>query len=307
VFLILALVAGAAATVLIYQLVQGYERRIAAMQKPEETQVVIVAAADLFPGLVITEADIVGIEIPKKYAPVASFSVPDLVVGRVPRERILANEFVLPERLADSESGVGLNALIPLGMRAISININDGNAVSGFLRPGDIVDMLVTMRDDTSRGAATEAQTFTLLQTVPVLAVNDKAQQDENEAAAEAEAAKAKGKTKGAKKKTTQRKQRPSVTFAVTPEQAEEVAHAERLGEITLSLRRKDDAATVESDGGSTKINDVLGEEEKVKEKKKGGKGGGKKTTTEEPGGLKIIRGGKIEERKVGADGSTTK
>ena len=230
VFLLLALVAGAAATIMIYQLIQGYQARIAEAQKPEETVVCIIAATDLFPGVTINEQDIRGLEIPKRYVPADAFTSPELVVGRVPRERILANEFLRPERLADGESGVGLNALIAPGMRAISINIADGKALSGFLQPGNRVDVLVTMNDETTD----ERTTGTLFQTMPILAVNNKLlkeQADDDERS-------------GRKRHTV--RAAPSVTFMVTPEQAEKVAQAEKTGAITLTLRNDDDLAVVD-------------------------------------------------------------
>jgi Flp pilus assembly protein CpaB len=55
-------------------------------------------------------------------------------------------------------------------MRALSIDISDGSAVSGFLNPGNYVDVIVTIEGDDTR----EAETVTLLQAVTVLAVNNR-------------------------------------------------------------------------------------------------------------------------------------
>jgi pilus assembly protein CpaB len=297
VFLMLALIAGGAATVTVYQLIESYKRQIAEAQKPEETKLVIIAAADLFTGVTITEQDIVGVQVPVKYLP-SMEGVPDyftsheLVVGRVPRERILANEYIRPGRLADGEQGIGLNALIEKGMRALSINIANGRAVSGFLNPGNKVDILVTLKDDEASGEeAKERQTLTLLQAVPVLAVNTRMVQDEPVES---------DKDKKKKKKKT-KEGKPSVTLLVTPEQAEQVAHAERIGTITLALRNQEDGDFVD-ENGSIVTEDLLGKKEEPKDEKKPVKKK-PKPVVEQPT-LEIIRGGKKTEQGVNPDGS---
>lgn len=281
IFLVLALVAGMAATVMVYQLVQSYKAKIAEAQKPEETAMAVVAAGDLFAGVVITEQDLVQVEIPISFLPPGAFTSPELVVGRVPRERILANEFVLPDRLADADAGIGLNALIPEGMRAISINIQDGAALSGFLVPGNLVDVLVTI---VGEKPGDDPQTITLLQAVPVLAVNNRLLKED--------VAKQKGK------KAQQRSTRPSVTLAVTPEQAEEIAHAEARGTITLALRNNIDVNEI--DVGSVDNKDVLGEEDKPEAPKPKARVAKPK---EETTTLQIIKGTNKNQLTVGKDG----
>jgi len=228
VFLVLALVAGAAATIMVYELIQSYKARIAAAQQPEETEMVIVAAGDLYPGVTIAESDIVGIQVPKKYVPADAFTAPELVVGRIPRERILGNEFIRPGRLADGEAGIGLNALVPPGMRAISLNIADAAAVSGFLEPGNRVDLLVTIKGEKANDMPT---TITMLQTVPILAVNGRLLKDDQQQTPDP------NDPNAPKKVRAPIHAAPSVTLAVTPEQAETVAYAMHLGRITLDLR----------------------------------------------------------------------
>jgi len=140
------------------------------------------------------------------------------VVGEVPRERILANELIRPERLANGNIGIGLNAVIPRGMRAMSVGLRGSDAVAGFLQPGNYVDVLVTMDDEFGR-----RRTETILQAVFVLGVNSRAQ---NEAGQEVE---------------QRGPQSPSVTFLVTPGQAEDIAFADEVGDIALTLRNVQD------------------------------------------------------------------
>lgn len=251
VFLTLAVVAGAAATIMIYQVIQQYTSRIAEARKPEETQFVIIAAGDLYPGLVITESDIVGIDIPKKYVPEDAFSAAELVVGSIPRERILANEFIRPARLANSDTGVGLNALIPPGMRAVSLNLRDDASLSGFLVPGNRVDVVLTILPEGDNGGKQKQETLTLMQTVPVVAVNSEMLRDAD--AARKEAARLKAAEEGKPLPEAPARRRapvtPSVTVAVTPDDAAKLVHAGQLGQLTLTLRADNDLTLTSSDG----------------------------------------------------------
>lgn len=220
IFLALAIAMGSGSLVALYQLITNYQLKIDEAKRPEDTVMVIVAARDLYQGVTITEEDLYAVQIPPKYLPEGVFLSPEHVVGRIPRERILANEFVRADRLADPESGVGLNAVIPRGMRAISVNISDGAALSGFLNPGNYVDVLVTIEPDESKGQDAKPETKTLLQAVFILGVNSRMQKENSQEA-----------------KEIRGNQKPSVTLLVTADQAEQVAHAENMGDIVLSLR----------------------------------------------------------------------
>lgn len=280
VFLFVSLIMGVGALVFVYKLVQGYQARIQEAQKPEETVMAIVASRDLYQGVQIAEEDLFAVEIPPAFLHEDVYNNPEHVVGRIPRERILANEFIREERLADAEEGIGLNAVIPRGMRAISINVADGSAVSGFLNPGNYVDLLVTIKPD-GRGSSNEdTLTKTLLQAVYTLAVNNRMGSSNSRKKSE-------GGKKGRGKKI-----KPSVTLAVTPEQAEHIAHAEKQGTITLALRNDLDV-TVGEVGKGVNASGVLGEKEKPVPRPRPKA----PTKPEEPEaqGLTIIRGGKSE------------
>ena len=217
VFGVVAVIAGLFSIFVLYTMISSYQAQIAEAKKPEDTVMVIVAARDLFTGISVTEEDLYAVEIPPRFLPENVFLSPEHVVGRIPRERILANEFIRADRLADPESGVGLNAVIPRGMRAMSVNISDGRALAGFLNPANYVDVIVTItpEDDTSKPL-----TLTQLQAVFVLGVNSRMGSENTDQAREKRG-----------------KQRPSVTLLVSGEQAEHLAYAEAMGDITLTLR----------------------------------------------------------------------
>lgn len=216
VFFTVSMLSGTMLVAVLFQLLTGYQQQIEEAKRPEDTVMAIVAARDLYPGVAIAEDDLYAIEIAPRYLPDGSFLSPDHVIGRVPRERVLANELVRAGRLADPEAGVGLNAVIPRGMRAFSMNVDGGQALAGLLMPASYVDVLATIPDPSSAGAST---TRTLVQAVFVLGVNGRMQKETAEEA------------RGRRGATA-----PSVTLLVTAEQAEDLAHAQSLGAMTLTL-----------------------------------------------------------------------
>ncbi len=239
-FLLISFGAAAFASIVIYVVIVSYQRELVEVNKPHEVVSVMVAAHDIWQGKTIEDTDLQLLEMPPAYVPESVLRTTDQVVGRVPRERILAREFIRDERLADPAAGVGLNAIIPRGMRAMSINISDGSSVSGFLNPGNYVDVLVTIMGEEGR----EAETVTLLQAVTVLAVNTRL-----------------GDESGGE--GSQKAGKPMVTLAITPDLAEKLTHALAQGSVTLTLRNDIDVTHVETHGAI--VSNLLGGKDESK------------------------------------------
>ncbi len=53
----------------------------------------------------------------------------------------MKNEVVLPAKLASKEAGAGLPPVIPEGMRALSVRVNEVIGVAGYVLPGTRVDV----------------------------------------------------------------------------------------------------------------------------------------------------------------------
>jgi pilus assembly protein CpaB len=127
---------------------------------------------------------------------------------------VAENEPILDSKLAPVAAGAGLAAVIPEGMRAMSVAVNDVVGVAGFVTPGTMVDVLVT-------GAVVGANqgggsiTRTILENVRVLAAGQKVQQDEQ-----------------GKPQTVS-----VITLLVAPEDAAKLAMASTQGKIQLALR----------------------------------------------------------------------
>ncbi len=269
-FLFISFGAAAFASIIIYFVISSYEAELDGVNQPDETVNVMVAAHDLGPGRTIVNEDLRLVELLPEYVPDSVLRNLGQAVGRVPRERILKHEFIREERLADPEAGLGLNAIIPRGMRALSINISSGSAVSGFLNPGNYVDVLVTIQGDEKR----EAETVTLLQAVTVLAVNNRL---------------------GTSIERMDANYRPSVTLAVTPELAEKLTHAVAQGTVTLTLRNDIDVTHVETHGAF--VDGLLGGESS--EKRITVKEWTERTRQRRDGTLTIIQGSDIRKEKL--------
>jgi len=246
-FLLVSMFAAALASLVIFTVIRNFQVQLSEAQAPDEQKLVVVAKRTLWPGETIKDADLEQREFPPDFIPTEALTMKEEAVNRVPRERILVQEFIRKERLADREAGRGLNAIVPRGMRAVSLDLQGGSAVSGFLNPGNYVDILVTIGE---KGDA--LQTVTMLQAVTVLAVN-------NRLGAKEAPTRKKGQRK---KKDSGRRSKPSITIAVTPDQAEKITYAHQQGAVTLTLRNDIDVTSVQTHGAkNTNLIGTAGED----------------------------------------------
>lgn len=164
--LLLALILAGSASLLVSQkLNQGATHRLPAAM-------IVVAAKDLDIGAALTPEDLKMISWSGGPVPKGAFSTIAETSGRAVLYPIFENEVILNAKLAPTGSGAGLPAVIPQGMRAVSIRVDDVVAVAGFVGPGTRVDVLLT---GVSRN---ESLTKTILENVQVLAAGQKIQPD---------------------------------------------------------------------------------------------------------------------------------
>ena len=95
------------------------------------TQPVVVAAADLPLGSELKKEDLTVVNFPVGSAPEGSFSKPSDIFGRGLIVSMVKNEIVLNAKLASKEAGAGLPPVIPEGMRAVSVRVNEVIGVAG--------------------------------------------------------------------------------------------------------------------------------------------------------------------------------
>src|SRR5688572_17501069 len=89
------------------------------------TQPVVVAAADLQLGAELKKEDLEDVAFPMGKTPEGSFGKAEDIIGRGVIVPIVKNEPILPAKLASKEAGSGLPPVIPEGMRAVSVRVNE--------------------------------------------------------------------------------------------------------------------------------------------------------------------------------------
>jgi len=177
----------------------------------------VVVAVELLPlGVSIKPNHVKTVKIPIEMVPKTAFGKVDDVLDRSVISAIMPDEALLEGRLAPRGSGMGLAPIIPSGMRAMAVRVNELIGVAGFILPGMRVDVLVTGRPPA--GALTDVTT-TVLQNITVLSANQQMQPDNRGQAINATV----------------------VNVLVTPEQAEILTLAGNEGRIALVLRNATD------------------------------------------------------------------
>lgn len=179
---------------------------------------VVVAATDLTFGTKLDRAQLRIAKYPKESLPAGAFSDIDSVAGQTTKIFLAGKEPITATKL--SSRGGGLSMLVRPGFRATSLEVNQVSGVSGFVLPGDRVDVLATVD---GRGADQEAVTRTILQNAEVLASGQKTTQQDN------------------KPITVQ-----AVTILVDPMGAEKLALALHEGKLHLVLRNPEDSDTTQ-------------------------------------------------------------
>src|SRR5579859_1867519 len=188
---------------------------------------VMVAANDLQVGARVEDHDIKVIKIPGADLPPGAPRRKSDVLGHGVIVPISKGEFILPNRLAAENAGAGLPALIPPGLRAVSVRVNEVVSVAGFVTPGTRVDVLLTGAPNGSG----EQQTTTVLQNVAVLASGHTLE-----------------RTSTGEAQTT-----AVITLLVTPDDAQRLALASSEGHIQLALRNPLDTRQEDVAASSTK------------------------------------------------------
>ncbi len=224
-FGLLATLAATLAAIVVYSALQ---RREVALQKAVASSVeIVVAARDLPIGSKIEAGAIKLARWSRDSLPPGALTDPANVIGGVVKERFGENEPVVTDKLfSGQKSGGLLPLLIPAGMRAMSVAVDEVSDVAGFILPGSKVDVLVSVMQ--TQGNQKPFSKL-VLQDVSVLAV---AQQLDN------------GKDEPQLVKV--------VTVLVTPNDAERLGMAANEGVLRLALRNFADDKIVLTAGSDT-------------------------------------------------------
>ena len=181
---------------------------------------VVIAKTDIEVGSRIIAEQLSVAQFPRSVAPNGTFAkIDENLVGRIAVTKISAREPITENRLAPEGSAAGLSAIIPEGYRAMNVRVDDVVGISGFIMPGTLVDVVVTI-EPPDEAKNRERVSKIVLQNIKVLANGVNLDKPKNE--------------KGAERVKT-------VTLQVTPDQAEKLALATSEGRLQLVMRNSID------------------------------------------------------------------
>ena len=211
-----ALVIAAIAVLLANAYLSGVEERAETQVAESRTTNIVVARQALNFGDPLTPENIRLRPFPAASIPQGAFrSMREaLAENRVALRPIVPGEPVLADKVSGAGGRAVLSANLPEGMRAVSIPITAVTGVSGFVRPGDTVDVLLTRKIPGDGAEADDLMSDIILERVKVLAIDQVASE---------------GETKPKVGRTS--------VLEVDPTQAQQLAVASRLGTLSLALR----------------------------------------------------------------------
>ena len=198
----------------------GSQQKVPAAQELKD---VVVAVRPLPIGGLVKTGDVKIVKIAAEAFPKNAFSKDTEVLDRPVVSNILPDEPILEGRLGQRGTQPGLQTVIPVGMRAVTVRVNDVTGVAGYVLPGARVDVLVTGHPP----GADQTVTRTFLQNMLVIATGQAIQPDARGQAIQA----------------------PTVTLLATPDQAELLTLANSEGHIQLILRNGTDQGLEKTKG----------------------------------------------------------
>lgn len=165
---------------------------------------IVIAAQDINMGTVLTENKLTLASWPKANRPEGAFEEISELQGRVAISKMVVGEPLLAAKLAAPGSGAGLVAIIPQGMRAMSIKVDEVIGVAGFILPNSYVDV-ISVKDKNVK---------TILKKIKVLAIAQETLSEDGQA-----------------------KIVRTVTLQLKPKQSERLALQTNRGRVHLVLR----------------------------------------------------------------------
>jgi pilus assembly protein CpaB len=231
IFLMLAMVAAVLAAIVVFSALKNREAQVQVALA--HTQDIAVAAHDVPLGAKLSSADVKMVRWARESVPEGAFTDPSMVNNSFVRNELVAGQPVLLRNivLADKVPGV-MPMIIPPGLRAMSVAVDEVGDISGFVKPRTHVDVIVAVSGtgpDNNR-----PYSKVVLQNIEVLAV---AQQID------------KGKDEPEVAKV--------VTLLVSPHEAEKLSLASRDGLVRLAMRNYNDDKLVPTSGSD--YADLLG------------------------------------------------
>src|SRR5262249_5034205 len=187
---------------LVYRQLASLRSEIETARQAPNSTVDVVVASDTIPlGTRIQSKWVKVVPWPRDIAPEGAIADPNAVIDSVARVTIEKNQPLTQSQLLTGNAGL-LPSMIPEGMRAMSVKVDDVTGVSGFITPNSRVDVLVAGAAGEGEGNQ-EQRSKLILQNIKVLAIGRSIEQHEDKPV-----------------------EVPTVTLLVSPDQAEKLTLA---------------------------------------------------------------------------------
>lgn len=227
-------------------------QQISEAVSPASPEVEILVASADFPAATLVKADMFTVKmVQKDKLTQGSYSESTQIIGKTTTIAMVEGQVFTPGLFPPDGSGARLAVGLPVGKRAVTIELTSYAGLEGLLYPGSIVDVITSFNisDSTRIGKAVST---TLLQSITVLAVQNlivgSNLSDEERAS---------------RPKTSNK--RPLITLLVDSKQAEALQLAVKYGAISLAMRNPTDMvevatdATLLSEGKLARLAEFLG------------------------------------------------
>lgn len=214
-----ALLIGLVAVLIVNGVFSGVEQRQAAAAEESRQVRIVVASQDVPFGTPISAQNARLANWPASSVPAGAFTtLEEATRARVALRPLVAGEPVLASKVSGENGRATLSANLPDGQLAFAVPIDAVAGAGGFVRPGDVVDVLVTRQIPGEGSSQTDKMTDIVLESIPVLAVDQVSDPNSTDPAL--------GKT---------------ATLQVDSFGAQKLALSQQLGVISLALRKVGD------------------------------------------------------------------
>jgi pilus assembly protein CpaB len=222
VFVILAAMGAVLAAIVVFSAINKRESEV--QRAMAHTVEVVVAAKDIPLGAKLEPDSVKLVRWAREGVPQGAFTDPQAVAGSFAKSQFVANEPVVASKLfmGEKTSGV-MPLLIPAGMRAMSVPVDEVSDIAGFVEPHTHVDVLVAVA---GTGPGETSFSRIVLQDIEVVAVAQEIEQVKD-----------------------QPQVVKVVTLLVTPVDAEKLTLASREGMLRLAMRNYSDSKVVATRG----------------------------------------------------------
>lgn len=184
------------------------------LNKGQKMIKVVVASQDLEAGATINSASAVLRDMPAAFVhknAVRGDNFDATVGGKQLLYSLSAGDPILEAHVSRTQF-TKFSDIIPDGMRAITISVDTISSISGFLSPGDLIDLLITLKD------GPESRTIPLLKAVKVVATGNNLDNG-----------------------LPPKEGYSNITLGVSPKDAARLIHAQAVGRMTIALRTEKD------------------------------------------------------------------